>query len=81
MIQNKGKKCSVSGCDNDAFCKGYCSRHYQQMRYTGKIQEKSYMAVSGFCKNLGCGKPVFVKGLCQACYMRSRQHEVKNGIQ
>jgi hypothetical protein len=78
LIQNKGKKCSVNGCNNEAFCKSYCSKHYQQLKFHGKVQEKPYIAIANFCKNLGCGKQVFAKGLCQICYTRSRKQEVEN---
>lgn len=77
MIKNKDKLCSIQGCSNKAFCKGYCSKHYQQIKFHGKIQEKEYLILSDFCKNLDCGGKVFAKGLCQACYTRSRLHEVK----
>lgn len=75
-MKNKGKECSVQGCDTKAFCKGYCSKHYQQIKYHGEIQQKKHLGVSNFCKNLGCGKVVFAKGLCQSCYTRSRLYEV-----
>jgi hypothetical protein len=73
MNKNKGKKCSVHECDKLAFCKGYCSKHYQQIKFHGKITEKeAALSISQFCKNLGCGQPVFVKGLCQNCYAKQR---------
>lgn len=31
------RKCSVEGCNNKYRCSGYCGRHYQQYRRTGKI--------------------------------------------
>jgi hypothetical protein len=79
MIKNKGQKCLVSTCEKDAFCKGYCTKHYQQMKFKGKIQEKNInLAVEGYCKNLGCGNLVFAKGLCQNCYVHARKSEVQN---
>jgi hypothetical protein len=74
MIKNKGKSCS--GCSEPAFCKGYCTKHYQQIKFHGKIKEKeTHLTVSGFCKNLGCGKLVFAKGFCQNCYTKQRLKE------
>jgi len=35
------KKCKVKGCDNNVFCKGYCSRHYKQVYRYGKILERT----------------------------------------
>lgn len=76
MIRNKGNKCQVSDCIKPAFCKGYCARHYQQIKFHGKIKEKEIcLTVSQFCKNLGCGKPIFAKGLCQNCYVKQRKYE------
>ena len=31
------KKCTVAGCDRPHVGRGFCMRHYQQMRYHGKI--------------------------------------------
>lgn len=33
---NKGKKCRCIGCEYDAFCKGVCKAHYEQIRKYGK---------------------------------------------
>ena len=33
---NKGKKCCCAGCGYDAFCKGVCKAHYEQIRKYGK---------------------------------------------
>lgn len=79
MIRNKGRKCLVFGCHKDAFCKGYCSKHYQQIKFNGKIKEDPCVTISEFCKNLGCGQKVFAKGLCQTCYTRSRVRH-NNGL-
>lgn len=32
-----GTKCSVKGCNNPIFCKGYCTKHYAQIQHYGKI--------------------------------------------
>ena len=33
----QGTKCSVEGCNNPIFCKGYCTRHYAQIKHHGVI--------------------------------------------
>ena len=33
--------CKVSGCNNKLLAKGYCSKHYQQIRLYGKILDRS----------------------------------------
>ena len=78
MRINKGNKCSVQSCAKPAFCKGYCTLHYQQIKFTGMIKERSTLTIGGFCKNLGCGKLAVVKGMCQNCYVKSRLEKVKN---
>lgn len=70
---NKGNKCSVAQCDKDAFCKGLCSKHYQQMKFKGAIAKKNYVYIDGICMNVGCGRKVFAKGMCQRCYVASRK--------
>ncbi len=35
------KQCSVDGCGNKHFAKGYCSKHYSQWRRHGKIFERT----------------------------------------
>lgn len=30
-------KCSVEGCNNPVFCKGYCTKHYAQIQHHGSI--------------------------------------------
>jgi hypothetical protein len=76
MIKNKGKICLVEKCGEPAFCKGYCTKHYQQIHLNGKLKkEQTYMCIPGLCKNIGCGGKVFAKGLCQKCYRRERKRK------
>ena len=35
------RTCSVEGCNNKHYCKGYCCRHYNQIRRCGHILERS----------------------------------------
>jgi hypothetical protein len=77
-MKNKNKKCLVTECENNAFCKGLCSKHYQQIKFNGKVKEKTYLTVSKFCKNLNCSKTIFAKGFCQSCYTKSRNKNLKN---
>lgn len=74
-MKNKGKKCSVSGCFEDAFCKGLCTKHYQQLRRCGKIKKKEYLFIPGICRMIGCNRKVFAKDLCQTCYMKLKNKE------
>jgi len=73
-MKNKGKKCSANSCNNKAFCKGYCTKHYQQMYFKGKLKEEpNFVYVEGLCKIIGCGKQVLSKGLCQNHYLKEKQ--------
>ena len=35
------KACKVDGCNNKHYCKGYCSKHYTQIKRHGEIIEKT----------------------------------------
>ena len=35
-------KCSVEHCNNPVFCKGYCTKHYDQIQHHGKIIDTMY---------------------------------------
>lgn len=76
-VKNKNKNCEIKGCSNKAICKGFCSKHYQQIRLNGKIKEKEYMYINGLCKNISCGKIIFAKGLCQQCYLEEKKRNAK----
>lgn len=41
--QENGKMCIVEGCKNKVMAKGFCSKHYSQMRKYNKIFKYSYM--------------------------------------
>lgn len=77
-VKNKYKKCTAPKCDRKAVCKGYCYKHYQQIRLRGKLIEKGFVSINGICKNLGCGRKIFAKGLCQRCYLKLRKERVKD---
>lgn len=72
--KNKGKMCSVENCDREAICRGYCTKHYQQMKLRGSIIKKDYVYVEGHCKIIGCNKKSFSKGFCQTHYLENKQN-------
>jgi len=49
MADGAKKKCLE--CDEDAVCRGYCPKHYQQARKAGKLEVKQHRR-----KNAGGGK-------------------------
>lgn len=38
----QGTKCSVEKCNNPVFCKGYCAKHYAQIKHHGAITNTIY---------------------------------------
>lgn len=63
--------CSVEGCSNSHYARGYCSRHYAQATRGRKLtlpEEKPE-----FCPGPECGRPVTTKGLCNTHYIQKWQ--------
>jgi len=72
--KNKGRNCITPLCIKEAVCKGYCYKHYQQIKFNGKIKQRQYVVITGICKNIGCGKKIFAKDLCQKCYLEEKRN-------
>lgn len=49
--------CSIDGCKNHAYRKGFCLKHYDEQRLKEKV-----------CKIEGCDKKVYARGLCSKHY-------------
>jgi hypothetical protein len=75
-MKNKGKKCKISSCNDDAVCKEYCSKHYQQIKLRGSIIEKDYVFIENLCKIIGCSGKEFSKGFCQKHYIQNKKDEL-----
>lgn len=54
------RECKVEGCTEKHEAKGYCKKHYQQMRKYGAIKK----GISTQCKVIGCNNTRLVKGYC-----------------
>lgn len=70
-------KCKVVWCHDEAVTKGYCNKHYQQMRKHGEVKsetERSKIKVSDKCSISGCDNKVFAKGYCNKHYQQIRKH-------
>ena len=63
--------CKVDGCSNKYFSKGYCSRHYQQVKKYGKIYKQIYPE---FCTVEGCNNKYLAKGYCNKHYTQLRRY-------
>lgn len=61
-------KCSIDGCDNDAFARGLCCSHYGRERRAGRIESyrRTNIVCHGRCSIDGCDGPNFGRGLCRS---------------
>lgn len=66
------KKCSVDWCKNNSKCKGFCQKHYDQMRLYGKV--KPDVVKSTICSFPGCGRKLCAKGLCNTHWAQMSRH-------
>jgi len=74
---NKNKKCSVDGCENDARCKTYCSKHYSRFSKTGnplKTLSGKEHGIRSICIIDGCGGIVEGHGYCRKHYKKWRKY-------
>lgn len=64
--------CSVSGCDKDAWARGWCGTHYSRWRRTGEPgpAELYRDLLPKFCTVASCGRPAPSRGMCPAHRMR-----------
>ena len=63
------KKCSVEGCNNKHHSKGYCQKHYNQMKYHGHILKDKEKPS---CQVEGCTNKHHAKGYCLKHYTQMR---------
>lgn len=63
------KTCTVDGCENPNYVKGYCVKHYQQVKKYGEVHEKIKN-----CKVEGCTNPHEAKGYCIKHYKQILRH-------
>ena len=60
--------CSVEGCDTVVYARGWCGRHYKQVRRTGDVQPDP--AAPGPCAAEGCTRQAVTRGWCHGHYQR-----------
>lgn len=60
--------CSVQGCDQKHFGKGFCRRHYENWKRTGDPVPRQ--RPGGLCEIEGCERPRVARRLCKPHYRR-----------
>jgi len=68
----KNVGCSVDGCENKFYAKGYCRHHYHLNQYHGSPYYKKD-TTKPICKVENCDRISTVKGFCGTHYERYRQ--------
>ncbi len=66
-------ECAADDCSRDAVSKGYCDRHYRQVRRNGEPKTRRNV-VAPPCKVDGCDRKSDAKGYCPTHYMRWRKY-------
>ena len=67
--------CQAPSCERLALTRGYCSRHYQQLRRCGRlIPDREYGHRSERCSVDHCQAPQVAKGYCFRHYQQVRRH-------
>lgn len=67
------KTCKVEGCKGKYFAKGYCNRHYNQIRNHGKIF-KTYLDKPSLCQVEGCEIKIKALGYCNKHWLQMKRY-------
>lgn len=70
-LKNLTPFCTVPGCRNRQLSRGYCAKHYQQMRRHGEIRTKRTCSVDK------CENKHHARGFCKFHYDRMREQDVR----
>jgi hypothetical protein len=66
--------CAAPGCGRPTQARGYCARHYHQVRRHGHLTPERERETNGpgVCTEPGCDRKAIAKGLCGPHYWRAR---------
>lgn len=80
MQASREKLCSVERCDRPAFCRGWCSAHYERWRKTGDLREDidlrnySNTRARKTCSLESCSMPIYGLGFCRVHWRRAKEN-------
>jgi len=75
QVDNLKKVCKAENCGESSRTKGYCSRHYQQIRHHGRLTpEREYGKRGTYCQVENCQEPQTAKGHCYRHYQQIRRY-------
>lgn len=67
--------CQAGNCPQPARTRGYCPRHYQQLRRHGRLTpEREYHRCEQWCNAEHCERPQLAKGYCFRHYQQYRRY-------
>lgn len=69
-ITKEKKICQVEDCNNKHSARGYCGKHYIQMRRDGKIRQILPDTSNIMCVVDGCDSFSYIKGYCSKHHMQ-----------
>jgi hypothetical protein len=69
--------CEIDDCTTEAFCKGYCQKHYRRIYRNGTSKARRYAprGSSPQCSVEECERAHHAKGLC---YLHYRRHKLED---
>ena len=75
QVDNLKQVCKAENCGESSRTKGYCSRHYQQIRHHGRLTpEREYGKRGTYCQVENCQEPQTAKGHCYRHYQQIRRY-------
>ena len=66
------KICQITGCETKHYAKGYCKKHYAQIKNHGRLTPEKEHEVPKSCQVEGCENKYCSKGYCIKHYHQVR---------